>query len=310
MEDTMTMSCGRARRLLWPDAGPREVTPETVAAREHAAGCEACTRFLEDMRRIAARIGQAAPRPTAPAEVRGRLFKAIARARTDSASPGVGRFRPVLVAASAALVVGLGWLGYIAVRGGASMDDALGSIMEDRLRAQKGAGLASADSLQVARWLGERLPFSVQVPLFPGARLTGARLLVDNRQSGAVVEYVVSGSPLTYYVVPGGAGLQRQVQLASREGYRVASWHDAGLTHALVATLPGPRLIEYARYCIHQMMASAAGRLSPGRTGGGPNGRPERRGPYQPDIPRAQNDAEHHMAHEAGVGHGPHHLHA
>jgi hypothetical protein len=35
----------------------------------------------------------------------------------------------------------------------------------------------------------------------------------------------------------------------------VASWHDAGLTHALVATLPGPKLIQYARYCIHQMMA-------------------------------------------------------
>lgn len=128
--------------------------------------------------------------------------------------------------------------------------------MEDRLRTQKGAGLASSDSLQVAQWLSERLPFAVQVPLFPEARLTGARILVDRRQAAAVVEYVVHGRGLAYYVLPaGGAGLQRESQLASSDGYRVASWHDAGLTHALVATLPGPTLIELARYCIHQMMA-------------------------------------------------------
>ncbi|MBA3556827.1 MAG: hypothetical protein H0W29_19015 [Gemmatimonadales bacterium] len=36
----------------------------------------------------------------------------------------------------------------------------------------------------------------------------------------------------------------------------MASWHDAGLTHALVGTLPGPKLVEFARYCIHQMMAT------------------------------------------------------
>jgi anti-sigma factor RsiW len=109
----------------------------------------------------------------------------------------------------------------------------------------------------VADWLAERLPFVVQVPLFPEARLTGARLLVDDEKSGAVVEYAAQGRRLTYYVLPGGGtGLPRQVRLGSRDGYRVASWHDAGLTHALVATLPGPKLIEYARYCIHQMVAS------------------------------------------------------
>jgi anti-sigma factor RsiW len=210
------------------------------------------------MQRIAEGIDRTAPRPTAPAEVRDRLFKAIARARTASGAPArATRLRQAAIAGGAGLlVVALGLLGYLTVRGGiAGSHDPLGSIVEDRLRSQQGAGLVSSDSLQVAGWLAERLPFAVQVPLFPEARLTGARLLVDDQKSGAVVEYMAQGRLLTYYVLPGaGVGLPRQVQVASRDGYRVASWHDAGLTHALVATLPGPRLIEYARYCIHQMV--------------------------------------------------------
>jgi anti-sigma factor RsiW len=255
----VTMSCGHARRLLWPDAGPREATADIVAAREHASQCDACEAFLQDMQQIAEGIGRAAPRPTAPPEVRDRLFKAIALARTASGAPARAAWlrRTAIAGAAGFLVVALGLLGYLTVRGGLpGSHDPLGSIVEDRLRSQKGAGLASSDSLQVAGWLAERLPFAVQVPLFPEARLTGARLLVDDQKSGAVVEYMTQGRLLTYYVLPGGGvGLPRQVQVASRDGYQVASWHDAGLTHALVATLPGPRLIEYARYCIHQMMA-------------------------------------------------------
>jgi hypothetical protein len=254
----ITMSCGRARRLLWPGAGPREATAEMVAAREHASECEACQEFLQDMQRVSDRIGRLAPRSTAPADVRDRLFKTIAQARTATAPLArAARLRQMMVAGvTALLVAAIGWLGYVALQTDAGATDPIGSIVEDRLRSQQGAGLASSDSLQVAQWLAERLPFAVQVPIFPEASLMGDRVLVNNRRTGAVVEYVVQGLLLTYYVLPGAAmGDPRQIQIASRAGYRVASWHDAGLTHALVATLPGSRLLEYARYCIHQMMA-------------------------------------------------------
>ena len=252
------MNCGRARRLLWPDTGPREATPEVVAAREHAAGCEGCTHFLADMHRMAEEIGRRAPRPTAPAEVRNRLFQAIARVRIPSGGRArSSRLRPPAIAGIVALlVVGLSLLGYLGVRGGSpDRNDALGSIVEDRLRSQRGAGLASSDSAQVTEWLTERLPFAVQIPIFPEARLTGARVLVDSRRSGAVVEYLVGERVLSYYILPAdGAGLQDEIRLASTNGYHVASWHDSGLTHALVAALPESKLVELARYCIHQMM--------------------------------------------------------
>ena len=73
-----------------------------------------------------------------------------------------------------------------------------------------------------------------------------------------MVEYAIAGRPLSYYILPGAgneaASTPGQVRVASRAGYRIASWADGDLTHALVAGLPGPKLVELAHYCIEQMM--------------------------------------------------------
>lgn len=251
------MSCGRARRLLWPDTGPREVTDEIMAARGHAGGCPDCRRFLEDMRRLGEGIREAVPPTPAPMEVRDRLFRSIAWARTGDAGRTRGQSRRRLGAVvAAALLLGGAWLGWRTASGPSLRPDALGAIAEDHLRTERSAGLISSDSVEVVRWLRERLPFGVEVPLFPGARLTGARLLLVGGQSGAVVEYAIVGRPLSYYILPGAteAAAPPRVRIASRAGYRIASWEDAGLTHALVAGLPGPKLVELAHYCIEQMM--------------------------------------------------------
>jgi anti-sigma factor RsiW len=254
------MACGRTRRLLWPDAGPREATAEIMAAREHAGRCPDCRRFLEDMRRLGDGIREAAPRPPAPMEVRDRLFRSIARARTVGASRAAQRWHRRLGAGLAAALLFAGaWLGWRATSDFPTPHrDALAAIADDHLQAQRSAGLISSDSVEVARWLRERLPFGVEVPLFPGGRLTGARLLLIGGQSGAVVEYAIAGRPLSYYILPGAKGeaasTPRQVRVASRAGYRIASWEDAGLIHALIAGLPGPKLVELAHYCIEQMM--------------------------------------------------------
>jgi anti-sigma factor RsiW len=251
------MSCGGARRLLWPDGGPREATAEIMAAREHADRCPDCRRFLEDMRLLGDGIREAMPRPPAPMEVRDRLFRSIARARTTGGGRTAGYRRRLAAALTAALVLAGAWLGWRAASGPSLQLDALGAIAEDHLRTERSAGLISSDSVEVARWLRERLPFGVEVPLFPDARLTGARLLLVGGQSGAVVEYAIAGRPLSYYILPGGsepAASVRRVRVASRAGYRIASWEDAGFTHALIAGLPAPKLIELAHYCIEQMM--------------------------------------------------------
>ncbi len=264
------LACGRARRLLWPDTGPREATAEIVAAREHVSRCPACQRFLDDMRRLSERIREAMPRPEAPVEVRDRLFKVIARARTDGARGTGPRHRLWAAGLAAVLLVGGAWLGLsITPERGTPSRDPLGAIAEDHLRTQRHTGLASSDSLETARWLADRLPFAVEIPIFPEAQLKGARLVFVNRQSGAVVDYVIAGRSLSYYLLPAIEGetgtTAREIRLASRAGYRVAAWEDAGFTHALVAGLPGQKLVELAHYCIKQMTAAVAAWATPPR---------------------------------------------
>jgi hypothetical protein len=132
--------------------------------------------------------------------------------------------------------------------------------------------VASSDSLEVARWLADRLPFAAEVPLFPEARLEGARLVLLGGRSGAVVDYVIAGRPLSYYIIPGadgGAGAEPgQVRLVVHAGHRIATWEDGGLTHALIAGLPGSKLVELAHYCIEQMTALVGG-LTGNFSGGG-----------------------------------------
>jgi predicted anti-sigma-YlaC factor YlaD len=103
----VTMSCGRVRRVLWSDAGPRAVTPETELAEQHVAECAECRLFLEVMSRIGLLTHELAPRPQAPREVRDRLFKAVARARNGNSALGRPRLsRRVGLAALLALLAG------------------------------------------------------------------------------------------------------------------------------------------------------------------------------------------------------------
>ncbi len=261
------MTCGRARRLLWPDAGPRKATAEVEQAREHLSGCGSCRGFLEDMRAIAERTRMVAPRTEAPVEVRDRLFKVLAHARTG-APP---RRRASLVRRTAAglaaamLLVGA-WLGR-----GMLHDRLTGSrdpivlLAEEHVRTVRSFGVVSSDSSEVATWLTERLPFGVEVPRFPNAELKGARLFLVHQRSGGVIEYVMRGHTLSYYVFPGAETrtASEQVRVASRDGYRVAVWDEPGVAHALVADLSSAELLALARYCMRQMLATVgAGGLS------------------------------------------------
>src|SRR5881628_2631554 len=99
----MTAECGRARRLLWPDNGPRSATPEVIEAREHVEDCASCAAFFEEMSRLSDDVRRSVAPTVAPFEVRERLFKAISRARTQTGS----RFRPTaaLVAAGASALI-------------------------------------------------------------------------------------------------------------------------------------------------------------------------------------------------------------
>ena len=249
------MTCGRARRLLWPDGGPRPAAPEVIDAQEHVAGCTACHGFIAEMRAMGEVVRESAPRDQAPAEVRDRLFAALAHARTG-APPRRRRYagNRLLLAAAALLVI----LGATLLAGRLTRQspaDTIAALAEDHARAVGEAHIASRDPAEVATWLGGRVHFAMQVPVLPGASLRGARISVFDGRRSAVLEYDVEGTAMSYFVIPNETLDSRspmRFDQTARAGYQVVSWREPGLFHAMVGNLPASQLVSLAKACVEQ----------------------------------------------------------
>ncbi len=270
---SLSSTCGRARRLLWPDGGPRASSPDVIEAQEHLADCEACQQFVRAMRAQGQFVRDSAAREQAPAEVRRRLFTAVARARAGM-QPTPRRLVPIswLIAAVALLVILGGTLAVDHVLRHGTVDP-MSALADDHARALGAADIASTDPAAVARWLAGQMHFAMLVPALPNARLLGARLRVMDGRRGAAVQYEVNGVAVTYFVVPNGTDSyqppngpgQLQFERLFRTGYHVVAWREPGLLHAMVGNLSESQLATLAEACIKQArgtVASLRSRLS------------------------------------------------
>jgi hypothetical protein len=81
---------------------------------------------------------------------------------------------------------------------------------------------------------------------------------MDGR-TGAAVEYRIDEQTVSYYVMPEpaeeSAAGTRMFRYGSHAGYQVVVWHEPGLMHALVASLPKARLVALARYCVERALS-------------------------------------------------------
>jgi anti-sigma factor RsiW len=261
---SVPITCGRARRLLWPDAGPRAASPEVIEAQQHLEACRACQTFGRDMLALRGAIHDAAPREHAPPDVRGRLFSAIARARTGvEESPSHRRRRAQWLTAAVVLLIGLAGSLTVGRLPRHAPADSITAIAEEHAKALGETHVASADPEEIARWLAGQVHFAIHVPVLPGAELRGARLYVAGGRRGAVVEYDVGAVAVSYFVVPDGTeGTDHSAPVrfegTKRAGYHVVAWREPGLLHAMVGDLPESRLAMLAKACVDQARRSVA----------------------------------------------------
>ena len=261
----MSTHCGRTRRLLWPDAGPRAASAEVIEAKEHLSACASCQRFLADMRAVA-EVAAAAPAATVPAAFRERLFDALARRRTAVPTPARWRRRSSapIVAAASIILLGVAVAGLLRQRSTPiSSPDVLSALADDHAHTLADTHIASTDQATVARWFSSRVPFAVTVPVLPGMAIREARVVMVDGRASAVVEYAVHSEVMSYFIIPTrddrsrDAGPLRFVH-ASRNGYQVVSWHEPGLLHAMVGNVSPSQLERLARHCVDQMNALAS----------------------------------------------------
>ncbi len=256
----MIMSCGKARRILWGDAGPHVVTDARLAAEAHREECAECRRFFRDMHDIQARVGTDAPPPAAPLAARDRLFQAVAQARLGT-HRRTRRSRGALAAGLLVLAAAGAWW---FIRPAATSPQAVAElVVTDHQRAATAGGINSGDTATAARWLEEQLAFAVHIPAFPGGELLGARVAMLDGREAAVILYRVDGRPVSYYVSPlprarSAPGRLTPPVPARWAGYPVVTWEDPGLLHALVGNLPDARLVELAHICMQQMGMTVA----------------------------------------------------
>lgn len=264
---SVRMTCGRARRLLWPDGGPRAASCEVIEAQEHVMGCDSCREFFREMRMLGEAIRTAAPREEAPAEVRRRVFSALARARAGVPLSRVRHWRQPWLAAAAVLLLALGGALTVDRLVRQERDDPISTIVEDHARVLSAGRIDSTDPVEVTRWLAARVHFALHVPALPDARLVGARLCVVDGRRGAVVEYEVGDVRVSYFIVPDASQAAEgdeapEFHGAARSGYRLVWWREPGLVHAIVGNIPASTLLNLAKACVKQARRAVA-RLSP-----------------------------------------------
>lgn len=258
----MTMHCGRARHLLWPDAGPRALNEEIEHARAHLAECQWCRRFFEEGQALADEVRHLARNIQAPSAVRERVFAALATARSSPRGAGA-QSRKVRRVGAAVLIgaaaVGALWLGWGRVRP-LPWAPETSTLVEDHLRSLDQDAVDASAPAVVEQWLGRRVPFAVHVPDLPGAALEGARLCFLHGRQGAVVRFRVDGRLVSYYVMPWGQAEAAEpapsdFREAADAGYNVVTWRRAGLVYALVGDLPRERLAQLAHLCAVRQVA-------------------------------------------------------
>ncbi|MDE2149326.1 MAG: hypothetical protein KGJ55_05720 [Gammaproteobacteria bacterium] len=251
------IDCVRCRRwLLTVAPGPRVVSAESAPAQAHLQACAACRAYADetlDWRRLGGRLCGGM---TAPADVRQRVFRELALARTRwlrGERPRQPRgWQVAALGLFAALLVIVGARLWPVSSTGI---DVAAAVVEDHWRDLHRQHIDSTDPAVVQRWLSQRLPIPVRVAALPGAALRDARLCFLRNRLGAVLRYRVDGAMVSYYIMPavaGDAAADRDrsaIQQESEQGYNVVLWRERGLLHALVGDLPRSRLLILAAAC-------------------------------------------------------------
>ena len=189
----------------------------------------------------------------APAS-RKRILQALAAVRSQP------RGRIPLLAATA----GLAAIGFVAAlfvsefQAHNKGQEVAANIVQDHIRYLTHPDRQTdADLAQIKNYLDAYVDFPIEFLESPGTRLTGMRrcFLVDRR--AALAFYDTPAGPASYFIVP-GEGLRipgsqcagdAHLYCAASHGYRMVSWEEAGLLHAVVGS-DEASLLDMARAAV------------------------------------------------------------
>lgn len=257
--------CDATRRLLSAYVDGELLAEDRQAVDRHLSGCEACLSLLLAEEALADSIRQALPLPEAPAELRARVQELLVSRRAP-----LRRRAARMAAAAAVVVLAAGtWAGVSGRFDPPTPAEAAAFVhlaTDSHLRYADGRlplEIMSSDPVKVANWFDGRVPFHVALPAYPLApgernpyEMAGGRLVSFAGEYAAFVGYRLEDSPISLLVAssgavrPAGPDVVKAGKLLfhveERDGLKVITWTDNGLTYALVSDVA----VEGAASCV------------------------------------------------------------
>lgn len=246
------MNCDSAKSRIFPYVDGELAPAQRDEMDAHLSGCGSCRRFVEqELHFRDAYVSRLRPDP-APAHLRESVDRLLAGLTGGTISRRRPRYRRVVLAAVAAVLVGAGaafgiGLSWMLQRGNLLAELTEASV-EQHQKLASGLlppDLVGASPKTVEAWFRRRLDFNVNVPELKHTNLTllGARISHLANVEVAALEYQVDHNNVSLFVIPEEAykrlGLSEKpkFKMLHHRGYDVIIWRQHGSGYALVSEI-------------------------------------------------------------------------
>lgn len=188
-----------------------------------------------------------------PPASRKRILQALAEARSPSR-----RWMPAVAAVAVLGAIGLGAALLVYDIKHRDQDRPITvNLVQDHIRYLTHPDRRSnADLAHLKAYLEAYIDFPLELPEIPGTSLTGVRRCKLAGRRAVLAFYDTPRGPASYFIVaadglqvPGSrCGGDARLLCAVNHGYRIVSWEEAGLLHAVVGS-DEAALLQMARTC-------------------------------------------------------------
>jgi anti-sigma factor (TIGR02949 family) len=245
--------CEAMVRLISPYLDGELVGEDRTAFVAHMEECEACRRHLRAEEAVAEAVRSVFRNDPAPLDLRERIERLLRPRSWWARPPAWG------LALAASLVLGVALRSPVATApgGGEPTSDLVAMAADTHLRYARGQlplEIGSESPEAVSRWFAGRVPFHLTLPDYPVEpgeqklyHLSGGRLISFRNDYAAYVAYRMEERPISLLVTsaalvqPSGGDVVPFGRLVfheeARDGLKIITWSDNGLTYALAADL-------------------------------------------------------------------------
>jgi mycothiol system anti-sigma-R factor len=253
MSEVKALRCAGIQRFVDTYLDSEFADGDRAEFEQHLAECEPCRNRVKIQAEWKVAIRGASPRERAPAALRNRVQRAIAR---EAAGRRVKKSWRAFATRVLPVAAAAGLLGTFVV---SKMQ--LSPVAADVIaKHQRNLPIeVSGGSEQVKRWYADKVGFPVKPPsLCKSCALRGGRLAEVANQQAAYLVYEVNGNKISVFIFdPASVPLQlpqratvpatggdREVYLDQEHGYNVAVFRDHGVGYAIAGDVDRDQMLK------------------------------------------------------------------